>query len=65
MQFFLTKDKNGETTDTMLKLVDGDQILFVPKDEGNRHYQMYLAWVAEGNTAYYPSESVAPEPEGE
>jgi len=23
----------------------------VPFDEGNRHYQAYLEWVAEGNTA--------------
>ena len=22
----------------------------IPKDEGNRHYREYLAWVAEGNT---------------
>ena len=25
--------------------------LAIPKDETNRHYQDYLAWVAEGNTA--------------
>ena len=24
---------------------------FIPLDEENRHYQEYLAWVAEGNTA--------------
>ena len=23
----------------------------IPDDENNRHYQAYLAWVAEGNTA--------------
>jgi len=24
-------------------------ILWIPEDEGNRHYQEYLAWLAEGN----------------
>ena len=24
---------------------------WIPFDEGNRHYQQYLEWVAEGNTA--------------
>tara|TARA_R100000152_G_C6572037_1_gene38997 strand:- start:9 stop:182 length:174 start_codon:yes stop_codon:yes gene_type:complete len=28
-----------------------DNIVYtVPFDQGNRHYQEYLAWVAEGNT---------------
>ena len=26
------------------------QEFFVPKDEGNRHYQEILKWTAEGNT---------------
>ena len=25
--------------------------MIIPKDPNNRHYQDYLAWVAEGNTA--------------
>jgi len=25
--------------------------LYIPIDEDNRHYQEYLEWVAEGNTA--------------
>ena len=29
--------------------IDGEE-LFVPIDEGNRHYKAILAWVAEGNT---------------
>ena len=29
-----------------------DNIIYtVPFDQNNRHYQEYLAWVAEGNTA--------------
>jgi len=27
---------------------------FVPLDEGNRHYQEVLSWVAEGNTISEP-----------
>ena len=29
--------------------IDGQE-LFVPIDEGNRHYKAILAWVEEGNT---------------
>jgi|TARA_B100000085_G_scaffold151015_1_gene137222 hypothetical protein len=27
-----------------------DEILYVPNDQDNRHYQQILQWVAEGNT---------------
>jgi hypothetical protein len=27
------------------------EMLYIPFDEGNRHYQEYLKWVAEGNIA--------------
>ena len=51
-------------TDPIYKLfknLDGDEVcvlkeengirLSIPFNEGNRHYQEYLKWVAEGNTA--------------
>jgi hypothetical protein len=38
------------TTQDILYKEDGVVKLAIPKYEGNRHYQEYLAWVAEGNT---------------
>ena len=37
------------TTQDILYKEDGVEKLAIPKDEANRHYQQYLAWVAEGN----------------
>ena len=31
-------------------LVDGEPLLTIPFCPGNRHYDEYLEWVAEGNT---------------
>lgn len=31
------------------KQEEGGLVLCIPLDEGNRHYQEYLEWVAEGN----------------
>ena len=39
----------GEFTGYKVITIDGE-ILHVTKDEGNRHYQEILKWVAEGNT---------------
>ncbi len=36
----------GKTTNT-----SNGRVLFIPVDESNRHYQEYLEWVSEGNTA--------------
>tara|TARA_R100001463_G_scaffold53018_2_gene103960 strand:- start:999 stop:1190 length:192 start_codon:yes stop_codon:yes gene_type:complete len=47
------KNPNGDSVthkDIILK-VDGIETTAIPIDEGNRHYQDYLSWVAEGNTA--------------
>ena len=40
----------ASTTQDILYKEDGVVKLAIPKDEANRHYQEYLAWVAEGNT---------------
>lgn len=32
------------------RLIDeNNKVLIVPEDENNRHYQEYIAWIAEGN----------------
>ena len=41
----------SQTIQDILYKEDGVVKLAIPKDEDNRHYQAYLAWVAEGNTA--------------
>ena len=46
------KDGKGFNECVMAE-IDG-KILFVPLDEGNRHYQEIQAWVAEGNTIAEP-----------
>ena len=41
----------GVTHKDILLKVDGVETTSIPIDEANRDYQIYLAWVAEGNTA--------------
>ena len=41
-------NKTGDMTDCIKRKEDNAQI---PFDDGNKDYQEYLAWVAEGNTA--------------
>ena len=37
---------------TVIKCTEADgTVWWVPEAPGNRHYEEYLAWVAEGNTA--------------
>ena len=47
MTYKLLKDEFGNITKTILRKADK---AYIPFDEGNRDYQEYLAWVAEGNT---------------
>ena len=37
-------------TQTVNQFVDGKQTLSIPFDPSNTDYQVYLKWVAEGNT---------------
>ena len=49
-----TYEDDGTTIKTSWQdILDQEEIpnLAIPKNELNRHYQDYLAWVAEGNTA--------------
>ena len=37
-------------SNTVQDIFDNEEKVAIPKDESNRHYQDYLAWVAAGNT---------------
>ena len=43
----LLKDRDTNEISGVLELANN---WWIPKDEGNRHYQEYLEWLAEGNT---------------
>ena len=36
--------------------IENNEPTAIPKDPGNRHYQEYLAWLAEGNEPLPPDE---------
>ena len=43
--------KSCDTGAELPMILRKEDMLYIPKDTGNRDYQAYLAWVAEGNTA--------------
>ena len=43
---------NGDFENKMIRRTEADgTVLWVPEAPGNRHYEEYLEWLAEGNTA--------------
>ncbi len=44
-----TRDIENTKNENIKATIDG-QIMFVPLDPANRHYQAIQEWVAEGNT---------------
>ena len=50
MNYQLANPPNGGDPIVIKKINDDGSIIWLPYDEGNRDYQEYLEWVAEGNT---------------
>jgi hypothetical protein len=50
--YTIIKITDPETNEfySALKFEQDDVIYWIPQNEGNRHYQEYLEWLAEGNT---------------
>ena len=52
MTYKLIKDPRTGKTDQCIKYTDSTNVVkFIPYSEDNADYQLYLEWVAEGNTA--------------
>tara|TARA_R100000231_G_C5235132_1_gene137950 strand:+ start:418 stop:585 length:168 start_codon:yes stop_codon:yes gene_type:complete len=51
MNYKFFKLPDGTQANSVIKTTDDGVISTVPFYEGNKDYQEYLAWVAEGNTA--------------
>lgn len=46
---YITDQDTGQNSTKLIKM-SGEQEGIVPLVEGNRHYKIYQAWLAEGNT---------------
>ena len=44
----------GTTEPNAIEKMDGNYRVVIPFNKDNTHYQEYLSWVAEGNTAEAP-----------
>ena len=51
MNYKFSKLPDGTQADLVIKTTDDGVISTVPFSQGNKDYQEYLEWVAEGNTA--------------
>ena len=51
MTYKFFKLADGTQEDAVIRTTSDGIVAVVPFDEGNIHYQEYLAWVAAGNTA--------------
>jgi hypothetical protein len=50
-KYIIRKFNTNEGVRTDILDQESTPNIAIPFDEGNRHYQQYLEWVAEGNTA--------------
>ena len=48
---FYKPDPDFPDNQNLMKIESGESEVYFTLTEGNRHYEEYLAWVAEGNTA--------------
>ena len=53
-QVYYLNDEGVSVQGTLKATYDNGIVLYVPKDEANRHYQEILEWVAAGNAITDP-----------
>ena len=56
--YYIWDFSDGVTTHhRIIKQLEGGARIIIPMDAGNLHYEEYLVWVNEGNTATHPPEA--------